>query len=82
MSKRSLASKLRRICRKIQEMADEGYVTHAEVWATKLWNAIDHHPEPEPLWDEMERMLPAFFGGNTNDFRFRYWNEDGTKIAE
>ena len=66
-----------RLCQRIseQKLADRLRGTRRSVvWATKLWNAIDHvdcYADPEGLWDIMAAMLPwAYVNGR---FQFEYW---------
>lgn len=42
-------------------------------WATKLWNAIDHTDNPEPLWLLMQDSLPdVFYADGSNCMKFTY----------
>ena len=42
--------------------------------ATRLWNHIDHQPDPEPLWQIMLDMLPWAFArrGSVNSIILEY----------
>ena len=63
--------RVRRICRKIDYLADEGLGQNRNAtrdrfaacqrYAGMLWNIIDHWENPEQYWDAMSQELTTFY---------------------
>lgn len=65
---------LRRCCRRIGRLYRTGQQRAALLRATRLWNVIDHRPDPEWQWPIMQQRLPWFFRdpADANSARLTY----------